>query len=112
MPPDQGFIDRVLEVLTPAGDITHKAMFGGVGIWEAGDMFALISSDTALYLKVDDDSVGRYRAAGCEQFRTMPYWSAPAGFLDDPERFDDWVDEAIEIGHITAAGKKPNKREA
>jgi len=109
MPPDPGFVERVVEVLTPAGEISQKAMFGGVGLWEAGDMFALISSDTELYFKVDADTVDRYRQAGANQFHNMPYWSVPAGFFDDPNAFEDWVDEAIEIGHVTAATKREKK---
>jgi DNA transformation protein len=110
MPPDQGFVEHVIAMLEPAGEISHKRMFGGVGVWEAGDMFAMISSESRLYLKVDEDTVKRYQEAGCEQFHSMPYWSAPAGLLDDPDRQEDWIDEAIEIGHATASTKRSKKK--
>ena len=56
------------------------------------------------------DILKRYQEAGCEQFHSMPYWSAPAGLLDDPDRQEDWIDEAIEIGHATASTKRSKKK--
>ena len=89
--------------LEPFGDVTTKAMFGGNGIWEAGDMFALITSDSELHFKADSDTRSRYESAGCSQFRTMPYWSVPADVLEDDDQLEEWVEEAIEVGHATAA---------
>ena len=106
MAADPAFVEFVIEQLEPAGDITHRAMFGGHGIWESGDMFALISSDSALYFKVDDATRPRYQDAGSEQFMTMPYWSVPADLLDDREQLLDWAAEAVEVGHATASKRK------
>lgn len=106
MTADPAFVEYVIEQLEPAGEITHKAMFGGYGIWESGDMFALISSDSTLYFKVDDQTRPRYQDAGSEQFMTMPYWSVPADLLEDREQLLDWAAEAVNVGHATAARKK------
>ena len=105
MAADPDFVEYVLEQLDGVGDITHKAMFGGHGFWERGDMFALVSSDSTLYFKVDDNTRPRYEEAGSEQFMNMPYWSVPADLLEDREEFQAWVEEAIAVGHATASRK-------
>ncbi len=45
--------DFVLEQLAPAGRVTSRAMFGGVGLYLDGLFFALIDDDT-LFFKTDD----------------------------------------------------------
>ncbi len=109
MAADPAFVEYVLEHLDGAGQITHKAMFGGHGFWERGDMFALISSDSTLYFKVDDSTRPRYEDAGSEQFMNMPYWSVPADLLEDREELQEWTAEAVAVGHATA-GKRARQR--
>lgn len=99
------YVDYVLEQLDGVGTIDHRKMFGGCGIWESGDIFALISSDSDLYFKVSDETRWRYEEAGSSQFRTMPYWSVPAEVLEDREMFHEWAREAIATGHATAQRK-------
>lgn len=103
---DPQYVTYVIEQLDGLGEITHRNMFGGCGIWESGDMFALISPDSELYFKVSDETRARYEVAGSEQFRTMPYWSVPADVLEDHDTFHEWAAEAIEVGHATAVKKK------
>lgn len=106
MAADPDFVEYVLEQLEGIGDITHKAMFGGHGFWERGAAFALISSDSTLYFKVDDETRPRYLEAGSEQFMNMPYWSVPADLLEDREQFQEWARDAIAVGHATASKKR------
>ncbi len=106
MAADPAFVEYVLEQLDGSGNLTDKAMFGGHGIWESGDMFALISSDSALYFKVDDETRPRYEESGSEQFLTMPYWSVPADLLEDREILHEWAAEAITVGHATAKKRR------
>lgn len=106
MAADPAFVEYVIEQLEPAGEITHKAMFGGHGIWESGDMFALISSDSTLYFKVDDRTRPRYEEAGSEQFMNMPYWSVPADLLEDRDLLLDWAADAVAVGHATATKRR------
>jgi len=70
-------VDEVGERLMPLGEVRIRAMFGGCGIFEGGDMFGLISADSRLYLKVDDATRQRYEEAGAERFMTMPYFEVP-----------------------------------
>lgn len=103
---DRGYVDEVMERLTPLGAVTGKAMFGGYGVWEDGDMFALVDSGSTLHFKVDDATRDRYADAGGTQFMTMPYWSVPTEVLDDDDRFVDWARDAIAVGHATAKRKR------
>ena len=50
------FVSRVLEILTPLGEIRAKPMFGGHGLFLDGAMFALITRADELYLKADDEN--------------------------------------------------------
>lgn len=106
MAPDPGFVEHVLNRLEPFGDVTSRAMFGGLGVWESGDIFAIVTSDSELHFKADEQTRPRYEAAGCTQFRTMPYWTVPGDVLDDDARLEEWVEEAIEVGHATASTKR------
>ena len=48
------FVAAVLAILTPLGDVAHRRMFGGHGLFLDGRVFALISRDVGLFLKADD----------------------------------------------------------
>jgi len=61
----------VLDQLEEIGDVTSRAMFGGVGLYHAGVFFGILASDT-LYLKVDDSNLPDYEAAGMAEFNPYP----------------------------------------
>ncbi|MEZ4570687.1 MAG: TfoX/Sxy family protein [Thermomicrobiales bacterium] len=64
----------------PPGDVP-----GGYGIWESGDMFALIASRTStLYFKVDDETRPEIPGGRQRAVPTMPYWSVPADLAGGP----------------------------
>ncbi len=114
--------EELLEILEPHGeDITGKSMFGGFGYWDRGDVFALLSSQGVLYFKTDETTVARYRKARASQFAPvmshsdeaipMPYWSVPKAVLRDDDRLQEWVTEAIQVGHATSSkrGRKSQR---
>ena len=103
--------DYAMELLEPVGDVTIRAMFGGYGIFESGDMFALISRDERIYFKVDDTNRADYEVAGAEQFKPMPYYEAPEEVLADEESFVEWAGRSIAIAHSAATGKKRRGRQ-
>jgi DNA transformation protein len=103
---DDGYIAYVMDLLTPLGAVTGRKMFGGCGIWEDGDMFALLDRDSTLFFKVDDDTRARYADAGSEQFMSMPYWSVPADVLEDDDALQVWAREAIAVGHTTSKKRR------
>ncbi len=55
MPVNDEYLNYVLGQLKSAGSVTHKKMFGGVGLYLKGTFFALIAADV-LYLKVDESN--------------------------------------------------------
>jgi len=105
MPGDAGFLQHVTELLEPIDGITSRAMFGGYGIFHDGDMFALISGST-LYFKVNEENIERYEKAGSSKFTPMPYYEVPEEVMDDPEKFVEWAEISVDIGHKTAKKKK------
>jgi DNA transformation protein len=103
---DKEYVGYVMELLEPLGAVTGRAMFGGFGIWEDGDMFALLDRESTLYFKVDDTTRVRYEDAGSEQFMTMPYWSVPVEVLEDDDQLHTWAREAIAVGHATTTRRR------
>ena len=77
--------------LADVGDVTHRKMFGGVGLFTAGSMFAIIDSSGALFLKADDSNRARFEDAGAERHGRMPYWSVPADVESDRARLLEWA---------------------
>ena len=100
------FRDFALEQLrraTPAA-ITHRAMFGGVGVYADGLFFALMADDL-LYFKVDDETRPSFEARGMGPFlpyddpaRPMRgYWQLPGEILEDPAELERWVADAVGV---------------
>jgi DNA transformation protein len=92
------FVSHVLELLTPLGPATSRAMFGGWGIYLDGVMFALVADDT-LYFKADDNNRASFLQAGLEPFRyvqrgkqiSFDYFSAPDEAFDAPHLMLPWA---------------------
>ena len=96
--------DFVLEQLAPAGRVTSRAMFGGVGLYLEGLFFALIDDDT-LFFKTDEATRKRYESAGSKPFcpypdqpdQSMGYWTVPAEVLEDSDELAAWAREAMGV---------------
>lgn len=109
------FAAFVRDLLAPfaegAETVRIRGMFGGFGIFLDDTMFALIADDE-LYLKVDDETVAAFEAAGSVAFTysradktfQMSYYSAPDGALEDSEALYPWAERAI------GAAKRARKR--
>lgn len=102
--------EYVLEQLrraTPAS-ITHRSMFGGVGVYADGVFFAVMDDDVT-YFKVDDATRPDYEARGMGPFlpfgdpdRPMAsYHRLPAELLEEPETLAGWVDAAVAAARAT-----------
>ncbi len=78
------FVQKVLNDLSPLGDVSARPMFGGHGVFVGGRMFALIAKDV-LFLKADDANRGEFEAAGMKPYGKMPYYQAPATAMQNPE---------------------------
>ena len=112
------FRDFVLEQLAPAGRVTPRAMFGGVGLYLDGLFFALIDDDT-LYFKADDATRPRYEQASSRPFcpypdhpdKAMGYWQVPAEVLEDADELAAWAREAMAVA-LAKKSRRPARRRA
>ncbi len=117
MPRESEFVEYLLEMLQPLGEVRAKSMFGGWGIY-AGDRFFALVADETLYLKVDDANRGEFEARGLKPFRSeangkvavMSYFQPPAEALDDRETLCAWARKGLEAAERAAVVKKPRRK--
>lgn len=91
-------------------------MFGGYGFYFEDVFFAVIVEDGRLHFKADDLTVGKFEAAGAEQWIwegdlergpvRMNYWSPLGDVLEDLGVLETWVRLAVEAGRRGAGKKK------
>lgn len=105
--------EDVAELFQSAGAISIRRMFGGLGVYQAGDIIALVL-DGEILLKGDDATAPVLEAAGSRRWTyeradgrraKMPYWSLPEAALDDPDAMARWIALAIGAGRRAAAAK-------
>ena len=93
-----GFTEHLHEVLGAFGAIRTRRMFGGHGVWHQGLMIGLVAGDT-LYLKVDEQTRGRFEAQGSGPFEyarkgktvALSYYRAPEEMLESPDEAVAWA---------------------
>lgn len=83
------------ELFSDLPNLSSRKMFGGLGLYSDGVIFALMRSDGQLLIKAQDGPfANRLAEQGCEKWTytrksgkesSMPYWSMPDTALDDPE---------------------------
>src|SRR4051794_1297903 len=94
------FKDRIMGQLSPLGDITCRAMFGGYGLYWNEVIFAIVFRDR-LYLKVDAQSKPDLMIRGMGPFRPnerqtlTSYYEVPPEVLADPEALLSCAGETI-----------------
>lgn len=90
-----GDINFAVELFSDLPNLTTRKMFGGLGLYSDGVIFALMMSDARLMLKAQDPAFeARLADMGSEKWTYtrkngkasfMPYWTLPDAALDDPE---------------------------
>lgn len=94
----------VHDVFAQVGPITTRKMFGGLGIYSDGKIFATVMSTGELRLKGAGDMKTVFADAKWEQWTytrkdgaqsSMPYWEMPEAFLDDPDEACAWARRAL-----------------
>ncbi len=107
------FINYLLELLEPLGDVRSRKMFGGYGIYKADLMFALVADDT-LYLKADEETRPHFEQAGLGPFLynkngkelAMSYYEAPPETLEDAETMCEWAERAYQVAQRAQQSKR------
>lgn len=98
-------IEAIRDLFEGVGPITTRKMFGGLGIYSEGTIFAVLMSDGQLKLKgvgpmveaFDAEGWNRwtYTRDGSDKVTAMPYWSLPDALLDDPDEASAWARRAL-----------------
>jgi len=94
---------RLLESIEGLGDVAQRKMFGGVGIFESGTMFAMVDSKGRVFFRGGDANRALFEEAGSEKHERMPYYSVPESILEDPDASRVWAGAAIDA---SGAAKK------
>ena len=96
------FVRFVLDQLADLGTVTSRKMFGGVGLYCEDVFFGIIARDE-LYLKIDEETRGRYERAGMHPFEpypdrstTMKYYGVPLDVLESSVELTRWAQAAVE----------------
>lgn len=93
-------VDRLLELVDGS---TQRRMFGGVGVFCEGTMFA-IGWRESLYLKVDDEGRAEFLELGSRPFKpnermtSRNYYEVPDEVLADDAELAAWAHRAVEVG--------------
>jgi DNA transformation protein len=107
--------DNIVEMFAGFGPVVVRKMFGGLGIYADGTMFAL-AYDGLVYLKADRDNAAAFEREGQEQFTytakngkraVMSYWGLPDRLYDDPDELARWARESLAAARRS---KRPNAR--
>lgn len=115
MPHKNKFVDRVLTLLTPHGDIRARAMFGGYGLYLDGMIFAIIVQDR-LYFKTDAETRPRFVRTGSKPFSyvragekavSLSYYEAPPRTMNSARAIMPWMELATLAARGAAKAKKP-----
>ena len=116
MPKPSEYVEYLLEMLQPLGEIRAQSMFGGWGLY-ADELFFAIIADETLYFKVDDVNCPEFEERGLKPFRydrneevaTMRYYPPPAEALDNRELLCEWARKGVEAAARAKVGKGKKK---
>jgi DNA transformation protein and related proteins len=107
----------ISDLFSAFGPIRCRSMFGGKGIY-ADDLFFALEAFGEIYIKVDDETEARFKAAGSKAFSyemkaghstSMRYWRLPDEAVDDPQAVVPWAKLGLEAARRAALRKKPPK---
>ena len=123
------YLAYVLEQLGGVKAVTHRRMFGGIGLYAREHFFGVIDNNT-LFFKVDAASVGDYTRAKMKPFQPDPkgkpmmgYYQVPPDVLEDGSTLARWAKDSLacardrsgpkvrgSVGSKVPGGSKPARR--
>jgi len=110
--------DDIVELFSVFGPVEVCRMFGGLGIYADGTMFALVVDGT-IYLKAGDGNRAMFEREALEPFSysrggkaqvIMSYRRMPDRLYDDPDELAQWARAALAAAHAQGVGKKGSSR--
>ena len=109
------FLAFVVEQLESVRELSHRRMFGGVGLYAGEWFFGVIDNDT-LFFKVDDETRPKYRKKKMPPFAPVPgpaamqgYYQVPPSVLEDADQLAAWAAEAIDVSQRAPARKRKRR---
>jgi DNA transformation protein and related proteins len=114
MADDDEFAAYCAELLSVAGPVKRRRMFGGHGLYVNG-LFVAIIAFGRLYLKADAATTPQFEAAGGERFvyeaqgktAALNYWTVPEAAMESPPEMRPWVRLAMQAALAAQASKRP-----
>ena len=116
-----GFVDHIIELASPAGRVTARAMFGGHGVYLDGTIVAIVVDDV-LYFKTDERTRPAFVELDLEPFtydskdgavHTTSYFRAPDDALESEPAMREWLRVALAAAlrsGTAKARKRPKKK--
>ena len=101
-PRHDGFKDFVLDQLSDLPSLTHRAMFGGYGLY-CGSVFFGIVRKGRLYFKTNETTARRYRERKMKPYRPSAdqilhsYYEVPVEVLEDAGELTLWAQQASSL---------------
>ena len=98
-PKHDGFRDFVLDQLSELPGLTHRAMFGGYGLY-CGRVFFGIVHKGRLYFKTNATTASQYRERKMKPYRPNAtqtlnsYYEVPVDVLEDAGELTVWAQQA------------------
>jgi DNA transformation protein len=97
-------IAHATDLFAGINGLTTRRMFGGLGLYSNGTIFAVVMSDGTLRLKGAGDMIARFEEMGMQQWvyerpgrkaTGMPYWQVPDALVDDPDGLTELAQAAL-----------------
>jgi DNA transformation protein len=111
----ESFLTFVLEQLAAVREVSHKRMFGGIGLYSGEWFFGVIDNDT-LFFKVDDQTRPKYKKKKMTAFAPMPgeaamegYYQVPPSVLEDVDAMGEWAAEAVSVSKRAPARRRKRR---
>jgi len=119
MKTSRAFADHCLDLFSGLGPVAARAMFGGFGFYQGQAMFAIGDAEEwRVWLKVDEETRGRFAAAGGEPFlytgkagrtTTLSFVTPPEGTMEDGEAMLAWARLALQAAERALARRRPRR---
>lgn len=96
------FRDYVLTQLDELGDVTARAMFGGVGLYRNGVFFGIVAGDV-VYFKVGEANRRDYEQRNAQPFRpykdrpSTNYFAVPVDVLESAQELAAWARKSLRV---------------
>ena len=112
---DDDFLDFVRDQLAGLRGVTHRRMFGGIGLYQ-GDWFFAIIDEGRLYFVTNETTREAYTTLGMKPFRYAPekslhtYFEVPVDVLEDDRALCEWALEAVGVQKTRSAKRRATKK--